>query len=60
MNFIVVLQELTWDEWLGELFMRKRKLGRLDDKIMDLEKELELLEKEEAVLLKEKDDCLNL
>lgn len=46
-------QEVTWEEWLGNLVSRKTKLGRLDDKIVDLEVEFELLEKEEGELIKE-------
>ena len=50
---LLFLQEVTWDEWLGDLVTRKRKLGQLDDKIVQLEMEFELLEKEERELIKE-------
>ena len=40
-------------EWLDKVVSRKRKLGRMDDKIEELEIEFELLEKEERELLEQ-------
>lgn len=44
---------ISWEEWLDNLVSRKRNLGQLDDKISQLEIEVELLETKEHELLKQ-------
>lgn len=51
--FLFFIKEVTWVEWLDKVVSRKRKLGRMDDKIEELEIEFELLEKEERELLEQ-------